>query len=336
MRALNIYYSASTYQSHQRVAMSYRALMQDKYNIIIDINEANKADVVLLHHEPHDYGTIYRNYPELQNKYVIGYCVWEASELPEAYKRSIQYTQEIWTPSQYCYDAFAKYHPKVTYIPHVIDRNVDYSDEDCAFIKNIIDYEEAGVYYLSIIKLWDKRKNTRGLVEAFQKLSKKMPNARLIIKALQSERMDFNSNPRVICLPLELTASQINALYALSDIYVSAHHSEGWGLTLSDAMIFKKLVIATGYSGNLEFMNEGNSVLIDFTEYYLFNSSMRWAYPKQHDLERKLLLCYENINERWVMEKRQRALASIERFSQSSVGKLITRRLDEIANLLAS
>jgi glycosyltransferase involved in cell wall biosynthesis len=326
------------------VANAYRQIIQNRYTVITGINDALSADVIVLHHEPHDYGALYSCFPELKNKYVIGYCVWEASELPETYKRSIQYVQEIWTASQYCYDIFAKYHPRVTYIPHLIDRNIDYSDEDCAFIKKAINYEERCIYYLSITKLWDKRKNVRGLIEAFQKQSKKMPNARLIIKALQSEEVDFNVGPQVICLSTELTESQINALYALSDIYVSAHHSEGWGLTLSDAMIFEKIVIATGYSGNLEFMNEDNSVLIDFTEeyirpqdqYYLFDSSMKWAYPKQRDLEGKLLLCYEGVNDKWAVEKKRKALDATEQFNQSAIDKLIAQRLDEIANMLNS
>jgi glycosyltransferase involved in cell wall biosynthesis len=344
MKTLKIYYSSSEYWSHKRTADAYRQIIQNKYNLVTDINDVRSTDVIVLHHEPHDYGALYAQFPVLKDKYVIGYCVWEASDLPEPYKRSMQYVQEIWTASHYCYDVFTKYHPRVIYMPHLIDRNTDYSYEDYIFIKKAVGYEDGRIYYLSIAKLWDNRKNVRGLVEAFQKQSRRMPNARLIIKVLESERADFNSESQVIYLPSRLTESQINALYALSDIYVSAHHSEGWGLTLSDAMIFKKLVIATGYSGNLEFMNEDNSVLIDFTEknirpqdqYYLFDSGMKWAYPKQYDLERKLFHCYEGINESWVAEKKRKASAAIERFNQCEIDKLITRRLDEIMNLLAS
>jgi len=48
----------------------------------------------------------------------------------------------------------------------------------------------------------------------------------------------------------------------LCDCYVSLHRSEGLGLTMAEAMAVGKPVIATGYSGNLQFMNEANSFLV--------------------------------------------------------------------------
>jgi glycosyltransferase involved in cell wall biosynthesis len=51
----------------------------------------------------------------------------------------------------------------------------------------------------------------------------------------------------------------------ISHAYVSAHHAEGWGLGLSEAMAFGKPVIATGYSGNMEFMDARNSFPIPYT-----------------------------------------------------------------------
>ena len=51
---------------------------------------------------------------------------------------------------------------------------------------------------------------------------------------------------------------------AACDCYVSLHRSEGLGLTLAEAMASGKPVIATGYSGNLEFMREHESLLVPF------------------------------------------------------------------------
>src|SRR5688572_32239647 len=47
--------------------------------------------------------------------------------------------------------------------------------------------------------------------------------------------------------------------------YVSLHRSEGLGLTMAEAMARAKPVIATGYSGNLDFMNDANSYLVPYT-----------------------------------------------------------------------
>src|SRR5262245_39836884 len=98
MRNLKMYYSASSYLSHARVAGNYLDFIRARYQVTDSVAD---ADVVILHQEPHDYGAIYRACPELSQKYVIGCCVWEANDLPDNYKQSLQYVQEVWTCSQY-------------------------------------------------------------------------------------------------------------------------------------------------------------------------------------------------------------------------------------------
>ena len=54
------------------------------------------------------------------------------------------------------------------------------------------------------------------------------------------------------------------ALFARADCYVSLHRAEGFGLTLAEAMALGKPVIATGFSGNTDFMTPANSYLVDW------------------------------------------------------------------------
>ena len=65
-----------------------------------------------------------------------------------------------------------------------------------------------------------------------------------------------------IILDQTLPRGELNGLIQACDCYVSLHRSEGFGLTMAEAMLLGKPVIATGYSGNLEFMDRGNSLLI--------------------------------------------------------------------------
>jgi glycosyltransferase involved in cell wall biosynthesis len=51
----------------------------------------------------------------------------------------------------------------------------------------------------------------------------------------------------------------------VSDCLVSLHRSEGLGLHCAEAMWLGKPVVATRYSGNLDFMDDGNSFLVDHT-----------------------------------------------------------------------
>jgi hypothetical protein len=57
---------------------------------------------------------------------------------------------------------------------------------------------------------------------------------------------------------------EMTSLMKTADCYVSLHRSEGFGLTMAEAMSFEKPVIATGFSGNMEFMNSANSHLVKF------------------------------------------------------------------------
>ncbi|WP_164209567.1 glycosyltransferase, partial [Stenotrophomonas maltophilia] len=70
-----------------------------------------------------------------------------------------------------------------------------------------------------------------------------------------------------------------------SDAYVSLHRSEGLGLTMAEAMLLGRPVIGRRYSGNLEFMNDDNSLLVDCTMVKLnrvyppYAIGQSWAQP---------------------------------------------------------
>jgi glycosyltransferase involved in cell wall biosynthesis len=192
-----IAYIASRYMSFSRVAMMYRNILASERLLIDDVE---KSTIVILHGSPEDYESILHNHNALKNKYVIGYCVWEATDLPGAFKRSLHKIDEIWTCSRYCLGIFSRYHPKVTYIPHVVDRDCAYADADSRFIFSRVNYERNCLYFLMIAKVRDKRKNVLALVRAFQGLSREMPNARLVIKGTAEDLPLDAADPRIICI----------------------------------------------------------------------------------------------------------------------------------------
>ena len=55
-----------------------------------------------------------------------------------------------------------------------------------------------------------------------------------------------------------------HALTACADIVLSLHRGEGFGLVLAEAMLLGKPVIATGWSGNTDFMDGSNAVLVSY------------------------------------------------------------------------
>jgi glycosyltransferase involved in cell wall biosynthesis len=72
------------------------------------------------------------------------------------------------------------------------------------------------------------------------------------------------ARPDITVIDRHVSRAEQMALISHSDCMVSLHRSEGLGLHLMEAMWLDTPVIATRYSGNLEFMTDDNSALVDF------------------------------------------------------------------------
>ncbi len=60
-----------------------------------------------------------------------------------------------------------------------------------------------------------------------------------------------------------MPAADSHALTAAADIVLSLHRSEGFGLVPAEAMLLGRPVIATAWSGNMDFMDRDSAMLID-------------------------------------------------------------------------
>src|SRR5213076_1122404 len=86
------------------------------------------------------------------------------------------------------------------------------------------------------------------------------------LRPLAEEELLWRAHGRqdVHIIDRSLSRGELDGLMAACDCYVSLHRSEGFGLTMAEAMYVGKPVIATGYSGNLDFMTPHNSYLVDY------------------------------------------------------------------------
>lgn len=66
----------------------------------------------------------------------------------------------------------------------------------------------------------------------------------------------------IMVLTEHLSYRDVLSLYASCDVVVSLHRSEGLGLPLMEAMSLGRVALATGWSGNVDFMTEENSCLV--------------------------------------------------------------------------
>jgi glycosyltransferase involved in cell wall biosynthesis len=94
-----------------------------------------------------------------------------------------------------------------------------------------------------------------------------------------------SSGANVSILDAVMTREAKEELMMAADCYVSLHRSEGFGLTLAEAMMFGKPVIATGYSGNVDFMSDDDSYLVPYRLITIdqthgpYKAGYHWAQP---------------------------------------------------------
>jgi len=122
--------------------------------------------------------------------------------------------------------------------------------------------------YLSVFE----RKNPLASIEAFARAFPPGSGASLIVKTLNGDHDPEShrrlcaavaAHPDVHLIEHRLSPADRNGLMNAADCYVSLHRAEGFGYTLAEAMWLGKPVIATGYSGNVDYMSRDNSYLVD-------------------------------------------------------------------------
>jgi glycosyltransferase involved in cell wall biosynthesis len=213
-----------------------------------------------------------RNPDYLKGHYNIGYWAWELPEFPDQWAPAFGHLNEVWTPSKFACEAISSASPiPVMVVPHSMDPDTNYNPQ---VNRAEFDIGRDTFVFLFVFDFhsFAERKNPLGLIRAFKKAFADRKDVRLFIKTSHGE-----SNPaELIELQTEGSGSNVTIvdriysreekqrLMMAADCYVSLHRSEGFGLTLAEAMMFGKPTIATGYSGNVDFMTDEDSYLVPY------------------------------------------------------------------------
>jgi hypothetical protein len=134
----------------------------------------------------------------------------------------------------------------------------------------------------------------------------------------------------IVLLDQVLDRSALQRLLDRCDAYVCLHRSEGFGFPMYEAMAAGKPVIATDYSGNIDFMAAHNSCPVDFTlvgierEQGPYRKGTPWA---QADVEQAAACMRRLVAER-DGKLGTAARADVQRYlSEARIGTLIRDRL---------
>jgi GT2 family glycosyltransferase/glycosyltransferase involved in cell wall biosynthesis len=304
-------------------------------------------DISILHVQPEPFFQCAYERADIAERakktYRIAYWYWELDEIPDAWIQSAELADELWAPTEFIANAMRRRinKPIKTMFPGVRIK---------AFKPRLL--EEFGLkqtnkfsflFVFSMMSVMG-RKNPIGLINAFQAAFAQHENVQLIIKTSYGYRNPimltrlrdaaYSANIVIIddVYSDDMTLSLINAC----DAYISLHRSEGLGLTMAEAMLLGKPVIATKYSGNLDFMDDRNSLLVSYTDTKVgeeclpYMADAVWANPNEAHAGQLMRQVFEN--QVWARQLGKKAQQDIlKRFSSRAAGQAMKTRLKTIA-----
>lgn len=287
-------------------------------------------------------GAIEKYFPR---RYNIGFWAWELTKFPPEWMSAFAPFNEIWTYSNYCVESIAAVSP----VP-VIKMMPSISLPVPSLVREDLKLPPDKFIFLFIFDFFShlERKNPIATIKAFERaFGENNPDVLLVVKCSNSQRFPADrarlieaiaNSTSIKLIDGYLSKEKINALLYNCNCYVSLHRAEGFGLTMSEAMFYGKPVIATGYSSNIEFMNVGNSFLVDYEKveisgnYGPYKKGDIWAEPSVEHCANLMQYVFNNYPKaEQVGARAARELKTL--LSPEAIGEKIKNRLEYIAKL---
>jgi glycosyltransferase involved in cell wall biosynthesis len=282
---------------------------------------------------------------ELGGRPTIGQWGWETDVLPQSWLPAFRHLDEIWVYTTFVAENLARLAP----VPVVVvPMSISVPDVTGVELELACDERFTFVFMLDFFSTL-RRKNALGLVDAFTRAFAPGEGPRLLIKTINAQfreqaadelRFDIGDRPDIELIDGYLEPLEKSALLAHADCYVSLHRSEGFGLPLAECMALGTPVIATGYSGNTDFMTPQNSYLVDWTptrvgpDCDIYPAHGNWAEPDRDHAAELMRRVWERPEE--AAAKAQRARADIARLYAPEVAGAIARaRLERLMETCA-
>jgi glycosyltransferase involved in cell wall biosynthesis len=224
----------------------------------------------------------------------IGMTVWETDTMPAQWRNILSHVVDVWLPSEFNVNTFrSALRTPVFRLPHpVFARHLNGDTIDPGAV---IQVSPSDFVFYSIFE-WQDRKGPCEMLRAYFRAFPHDADCVLALKTnpgaagigtstVEQVRQETGSTARVLLVAEGWSEAQIDALHERGDCYVSLHRGEGWGYPLFEAVTRGKPVIATGFSGPLDYLASGVARLVPFTlapvrqRYVYYAPQMRWAEP---------------------------------------------------------
>jgi len=315
-RAADLTLQALQSQGLSPVAVNARKLLCGDHS---EVDQCGGGGAMIIHCNPDEGVRILARAPSRFwiGRKRIGYWAWELPRAPARWRRAASLFHEVWAPSRFVADALlaAGVGMKVRVMPHPVTRaGVCPPDRH----RWGFPHESTVVLSMADFRSSATRKNLTASIEICRRAATPQRPILLMIKALQAPRDELESLAQMQSESLDVRflsepigGADIQSLLASVDVVLSPHRSEGFGLSLAEALLAGTPALATGWSGNMQFMAGLADMLIDHqlvpvqdkTGIYRAGD-LCWAEPDIADAAAKLRRLAESAELRFALAAR--------------------------------
>jgi glycosyltransferase involved in cell wall biosynthesis len=276
---------------------------------------------------------------------LVGLWWWEVEDLPDFMAEAFQHVDAVWAGTEHVQRALQRAAGEVPVerIRYAVRRptpsgrsraELGLPTEGCLFLTMF-------GFYSSIA-----RKNPQGAIDAFLRAfpTPEPAGPQLVIKTIDEDahpvevatlRALVEPHPHIHLRPGYLDRVGVDDLLAAADVIVSLHRAEGFGYAPAEAMAIGRVAMATGYSGNLDYMTVENSVLVPADVVPIgtgggpYPPESRWAEPDLVTAAALMRALAADPSRRAELGRRAQAdLAA--RFSREAAGQSLLAALDRL------
>lgn len=237
-----------------------------------DISElaAGTHDMIVAHVNPPEFFQLRSRLPANVFKGVplVGVFLWELDRVPQSWRASIACCDQVWTPSSFIAEVIGTTFPEAKPRLRVREYDVVLGGENqpqrsaaamrAARERLGLDPDAFMVLTSFSMNSTLARKNPIGAVEAFRRAfptgaEKALHLVRCLDHAafpggIEQLEAAAAGDPRVHVVRIGRETSSIEDAYLASDVYLSLHRAEGFGLNLAEALAIGLPVIGTRWS----------------------------------------------------------------------------------------
>lgn len=311
----------------------------------VDFRGMECHDITIVHTQPEPFfDTAYQRaslFERTPRTYRVAYWYWEFDSIPDSWIAHARKVDEVWAATEFVAKGLRE---KLSIPVRTLFPGVKLAPFERRG-KKYFGLDEAPFTFLFTFHMMSvmERKNPLGLIRAFKQAFRTEDAVRLVLKTSFGDRhptqlqelRDAAAGANITVIDQVFSPDEVLSLMDACNAYVSLHRSEGLGLTMAEAMLMGKPVIATNFSGNVDFMDEGNSLLVPYELVKLgkpippYEADLEWAEPSIEQAAQLMRRVYEDQD--WAREVGARGKASAEaNLSLEAAGRRIASRLAEI------